>query len=372
MAFVAPDTAMQPWYITHARVVSKPHQRVKLADTCSFFRQLTTLLLGGSPLLDAIRVAGGQSESLRLQDTMAHVTSKIAGGSTFFQAAGEYPEVFEPYWVQLLRAGELSGKLPEILQRLVRHLEQSSKNQAKFIGAMAYPLILLLISGVALFVMMWKVVPTFTLFFKDFGGTVPPITKFVIALASHFEAYGVYMIVGAVAAGSLVRNYLRTESGLRNVTNGILVIPSVGDLAVSTAMQKFSSNLALLLKSGTPLLEAVEICKSLFLTFPAYRDALTLVHARVSGGKDVASSLDRARLFTPLLVNMVRVGEESGSLPEVLDQLDVYYADRVNQLVETVSALMEPAIIIFMGVVVGGLLSSIYIPMFKMASGAKD
>lgn len=360
-----------PWYIVYARVRSPPHKRVKLADVLSFFRQTTTLLRGGTPILEAIQVAGDESESLNFRKAMQRVAARVASGQAFANAASTCPDIFNEYWCQLIRTGESSGNLPAVLERLVLHLESSQMLRNKVAGAMAYPLVLVSVSAVGLFVMLWKVVPTFTGFFKDFGGTLPPITKFVIWLSDFFAAYGVHMIVGTVLLVQSIRKYIASPTGLRFVTNVLLCLPTLGDLSVNTAMQKFCANLALLLRSGTPLLEALEIIQSLYTGFPAYRDAMHQVYLTVTRGADLSSSLEGAQLFTPLLCSMVRVGEQTGELIQVLDQLDKFYTYRVERLLEAATGLIEPVTIIFMGVVVGGLLTSIYIPMFKMSSGSR-
>ena len=360
-----------PWYVAYARVRSRPHAAVRLADSLSFFRQLTTLLRGGTPILEAIQVAGDESESLRFRKALQKVAARVASGQTFANAAGASPEVFTEYWCQLIRTGEASGNLPTVLERLVVHLEHAQTLRNRVTQAMAYPIVLISVSIVGLFVMLWKVIPTFTGFFKDFGGTLPPITKFVIWLSDIFAAYGAQMIVGVIVLVALARKYLASGTGRRQVTNLLLCIPTLGDLAVNGAMQKFCANLGLLLRSGTPLLESLEIIQSLYNGFPAYRDALTQVYLTVTRGADLAGSLEGAQLFTPLVCSMVRVGEQTGELVPVLDQLDRFYTQRVERLLEQTTALIEPVTIVFMGVIVGGLLTSIYIPMFKMSSGSR-
>lgn len=360
-----------PWFIRFARVRGRPHLAVRLSDTLAFFRQLTTLLRGGTPILEGIQVAGDESESLLFRKAMQKVASRVASGQTFANAALASPEVFTEYWCQLIRTGEASGNLPAVLDRLVVHLEASLQLRNKVWQAMAYPAVLVTVSLLGLFVMLWKVVPTFTGFFKDFGGTLPPITRFVIWLSDVFAIYGPQFIVAMLALLGLGRKYFSTGPGLRQITNLVLVIPTIGDLAVNSAMQKFCANLALLLRSGTPLLEALEIIQSLFNGFPAYRDAMNQVYLTVTRGADLAGSLEGANLFTPLLCSMVRVGEQTGELVQVLDQLDRFYTERVERLLQQTTALIEPVTIIFMGVIVGGLLTAIYVPMFKMSSGSR-
>ena len=360
----------RPWYVSHARVRTGAHKAVRSEDILELFRMMTTLLAGGSPLLEAIRLAGSHSESVRMRHQLERVVRQMASGASFHSAAATCPDVFEPYSVELIRAGESSGQLGEVLMRLVKYLEGRSQLQSKIIGAMMYPLVLSVISVVALFVMMWKVVPTFTLFFKDSGGKIPVLTQYVITFSQFFEAYGLYVVLGAPVVVWALRRYLRSPEGNRRVTNLLLVTPMVGDMVVQMAMQRFCTNLALLLKSGADLLDGMRTVQTLWAGFPAYQSATAAVHGALSRGKDLASALDATGLFTPLLVNMVRIGETSGQLVPVLEKLDAYYAERSQKVILRLTALMEPAIVIFMGMVVGTILAAIYIPMFSMSSGS--
>ena len=360
-----------PWYVARARVQSKAHRSVKSQDLIGFFRIMVTLISGGTPLLECLYIAASQSESLDLRNALQRMAKMMEAGASFNQAAATYPDIFDVYYVQLIRTGEITGQLAQVLTRLLRYIESSGALKGKIIGAMAYPAILAGISVVALFVMMWKVVPTFTAFFKDFGGKVPTITRYVIDLSKFFEANGLYVVVTTPIAIWLVRKYLRSETGNRQVTNLLLVIPAVGETTIELTMQKFCTNLALLLRSGTDLLDAVKLLETLFRGFPAYGDALASVHRQLGMGKDLSWSLDQTMLFTPLVTNMIRVGEASGQLVPVLEQLDEFYALRSQAKIMALTSMMEPLIIIFMGAVVGTLLAAIYIPMFNMSSGSK-
>lgn len=360
----------RPWFVSHARVRTGAHRAIRNDDVLELFRMITTLLAGGSPLLEAIRLAGAHSESVRARQALERVSRQMSSGAPFHAAAANCPEVFEPYAVELIRAGETSGQLGEVLTRLVKFLEDRAQLRSKILGAMMYPMVLATMSVAALFVMMWKVVPTFTLFFKDSGGKVPALTQYVINLSQFFEAYGLYVVVSAPVFLWGLRRYLRSPDGNRRFTNLMLVTPFVGEMVVQMAMQRFCTNLALLLRSGADLLDALRTVQTLWAGFPAYQSASATVHAALGRGKDLATALDGTGLFTPLLVNMVRIGEASGQLVSVLEKLDAYYAERSQKVILRLTAMMEPVIVIFMGVVVGTILAAIYIPMFSMSSGS--
>jgi type II secretory pathway component PulF len=357
------------WYVARARVQSKVHKTASTQDILGFFRMMTTLIVGGTPLLEGIKIAATQSESSELRTTLSSIARLMESGASFNAAAAKFPAVFDDYWVQLIRTGELTGQLHKVLERLVTFLETNSALQKKIMGALAYPAILACISVVALFVMMWKVVPTFTAFFKDFGGKVPAITQYVINLSRFFELYGGYVVVVVPIIIWGIRKYLKSETGNRNFTNLLLVLPMCGETMVELSMQKFCSNLALLLKSGTDLLDAMQILQSLFKAFPAYKDALSQVHHLLGQGVGLSVAMEQAHLFTALVTNMVKVGEASGQLIPVLEQLDTYYSLRAQNKIMALTSMMEPLIVIFMGAVIGTLLAAIYIPMFNMSGG---
>jgi type IV pilus assembly protein PilC len=352
-------------------VSSKPHPGLKLDDTLSFFHQLSTLISSGTPLLQALKLSGEQNQSLKLRAVLAEITAKVAAGSTFNAAAANYPKVFEHHWIEVIRTGEVTGKMAGVLQELNKQIRESRETRKKVTGALSYPLILILVAVIAITVMLWMVVPTFASMFKDMGAELPEITQYVVDASAFVVKYGVYIVGGVFVVGFLIKKYAATESGRRNFGGTGLILPMVGELIVMMAMYRFASNISLLLKSGVPMLETMSVLRGVFQTNPIYREALTRAQTRVASGRPLAASLEETGLFTPMMTNLVRVGEESGRLHEVMEQIAPYYKEKMQTLITSVTKLLEPVIIMGMGTTIAGLMLAIYLPMFEMSGKVK-
>jgi type IV pilus assembly protein PilC len=357
----------QEWAVSHARVASKARKKTTLDDTTTFFQQLSTLVASGTPLLQSLKLCAQQSQSVKMRRVLDELAGKVASGSSLHTAMVQYPKLFEHTWVEVIRVGEVTGKMGSVLLELNKQIHESRETRKKVKGSLMYPMILIFVAVSAVTVMLWLVVPTFAKMFKDMGAELPEITQYVINASGFIAKYGLYIAValGAVVYG--LRRYNKTDPGRRLFQGLGLVTPMVGELLVQMAMYRFSSNIALLLKSGVPMLETLSILRGIFQTTPHYCDALTRVHARVAAGQPLASSLEETGLFTSMMTNMVRTGEESGQLPMVMEQIAPYYKEKMEALIAKVTKLLEPVIIMGMGSTIAGLMLSIYMPMFEMA-----
>jgi type IV pilus assembly protein PilC len=357
------------FFLSRARIHHAKHSRVTFEDLASFFQQLSTLLDAGTPLLSALRLYAEQSESLRLGKAIREVSNQIAGGRSFYRSAANHPDIFQVHWLYMLRTGEAAGRLKEVMAQLSVGIQRSRVTRNKIISALIYPAILLAVAVASFSIMVLKVVPTFQQFFNDFGGQLPQLTQYVIALSSLIRTKGLYLLALAAAAGFGLRRYLKTPDGQTMFRSIIIAVPLVGDIYIQTAMEKFAYTMKLLLESGCPLLEALRTTEEVFKADALYCNALASAHASISRGNTLTAALWGTHLFTSMTLNMVKVGEESGTLPHVLDQLALYYGARVELLVQRLTALLEPCIVIFMGLFMGGMLASLYIPMFELAGG---
>lgn len=364
-------TGGKTWLQKHVRISSKLHQRIKGEDKLQFFQQLTTLFAAGTPLLEALRISSQQAQSRQMQSVITTICERVAGGLSLHQAAADFPKVFDRQWIEVLRTGELSGKLADVLTSLTSYIVAAREMRGKLVSAMIYPCILLVVAILAVVVMLWKVVPTFADFFKEFGSKLPGITQAVIDMSNFLQSKGWMLVVGGVVVFFALRSYLRTERGRRLVNQLSLTTPFIGECAVQACMEKFATNMVLLLKSGLPLLEALGSLQGVFHNNPVYREALHQIEQRVAGGVGLATTMEESGLFTSMLISMVRVGEESGQLAPVLEQVAVYYRKRVEATVERLTGAIEPVVILGMGVTVAVILTSIYLPMFQMASGPR-
>jgi type IV pilus assembly protein PilC len=359
--------AFEDWFIAHARVSSKPHKSIKMDDKMTFFQQLSTLISSGTPLLQAIKISAEQSQSVKMRRTLEEVASRVAAGSSLNGAAAAYPQLFERHWIEVIRTGEITGKMSSVLLDLNRQIRESRETRRKVTGALMYPALLIVFAITAVTVMLWLVVPTFAKMFEDMGAELPAITQFVVDTSGFIVKYGVYMLLSLIGAAIAFRKYMKTEAGRRRLGGVGLAVPLVGQLIVESAMYRFASNIALLLKSGIPMIETLHALEGVFYANPIYRDALARVQSRVASGRPLATSLEETGLFTSMMTNMVRIGEGSGQLAAVMDQIAPYYKEKMEALVGKVTKLMEPIIIVGMGTTIAGLMMSIYMPMFEMA-----
>lgn len=363
--------AFEDWFIARARVSSKPHKPIKMDDKMTFFHQLSTLIASGTPLLQAVQIGAEQSQSVKLRRVLEDIANRVSSGSSLHAATANHTGIFQHHWIEVIRTGEVTGQMALVLTELNKQIQETRATRRKISGAMMYPIILICVCVLCVTAMLWLVVPTFAKMFHDMGAELPAITQFVVNLSNWIVQYGIFVFLGIGAAIFAFRWYYRTDSGRRRVTGILISIPMIGELCIQSAMYQFATNIALLLKSGVPMLETLGILENVFHTNPVYREALERVHNRVAAGRPLAMSLEETGLFPTMITNMVRVGEGSGQLAPVMEQMAPYYKDKMESLIAKVTKLMEPMIIIFMGSTVAGLMLSIYMPMFEMSGKIK-
>jgi type IV pilus assembly protein PilC len=359
--------AFEDWFIARARVSSRPHPRITVDDKMSFFQQLGTLVSSGTPLLQALQICSQQTQSTKLGKVLEQMSARVASGSSVHAAAANFPNVFQHHWVEVIRTGEITGQMSAVLAELNKQIADSRATAAKVKGALMYPIILICFAVGAVTGMLWFVIPTFAKMFKDMGAKLPAMTQFVVDLSSYVSHYGIYVAGAVVALAIGIRQYGKTEAGRRLYIGVGIGLPMVGDLIVQSAMYRFSTNIALLLKSGIPMMETLSVLEGIFLTNPVYRDGMARVQSRVAAGRPLAASLEETGLFTTLMTNMVHIGEESGQLALVMGQIAPYYKEKMETMITRVTKLLEPIIIMGMGGTVASLMLSIYLPMFEMA-----
>ena len=344
----------EDWVASHARVSSKPHRGISIDDKMTFFQQLSTLICSGTPLLQAIRICSEQSQSLKMRKVLNDIAGRVASGSSLHGAAAVYPKIFDHHWIEVIRTGEITGKMGSVLLELNKQIRDSRETRRKVTGSLMYPVILIIVAVIAVTVMLWMVVPTFADMFKDMGAELPGITQFVVDASGYIVAYGLYIVVAVVSVAVAFRQYLQTEMGRRNVGGLGMAVPMIGELMIQMAMYRFSSNIALLLKSGVPMLETITTLSGIFQTSPIYREALLRVRGRVAAGRPLALAIEETGLFTTMMTNMVRIGEESGQLADVMEQIAPYYKEKMEGLIAKVTKLLEPVIIMGMGSSIAG------------------
>jgi type IV pilus assembly protein PilC len=318
-------------------------------------------------LLQALQTTAQQTQSLRLRDVLEDVAARVSAGSSLNGALMGHRRVFEDHWIALIGTGEASGKMEQVLNDLNDQIRDTQETKRKITGALIYPCVLLVVAALVIVIMLWFVVPTFENMFSEMNAELPGITQAVLSASDWVVRYGLYVAIGLGLLVFLFRRYVRTEAGLRRVTAVALAAPMFGELMVQSAMYRFSTNLSLLLKSGVPMLDALVSLAGVFRSSPAYRDAILNAQHRVAAGVSLADSLEQSQLFTSMITNMVRVGEESASLDNVMAQIAPYYKEKMNSFLSKLTKLLEPCIIMVMGFTIAIVMLAIYIPMFELA-----
>lgn len=341
--------------------------RIRLKDRNWFFRQLANLLQSGMPILRALGTLRDQTANPKLHSVIDELYSSVQQGSSFAEALERHPRVFPPMYANLVKAGEAGGMLDEVLWRIVAFGEQDEELRGKAFSAMIYPAFLTIVSTVAVFILVSFVFPNFIEVFQDFDARLPAITVFVIGLSSFMGAYWWVVAIAIVLAGVGFNAYRRTPGGRRRLDALWLRLPVLGGLVQRYEMAKFARTLGTLFDNGVPVLSSLKITADT-LNNTMIKEDLVKVHDSVSEGGSISDGLRRSPHFPPLVVNIFAVGEESGRLGDVTKRLADAYDVEVDRAVKAFTALLEPMIIVVMGVIIGFLVIAMLLPMLTLSA----
>jgi type IV pilus assembly protein PilC len=338
---------------------------IKLQEISRFTRQLAAMTSAGLPLVQCLDILVSQTETRNFAQKIQHISSDIQVGSTLADALSKHPQIFNPLYCNMVAAGEASGNLDGVLNRIAEYQEKADSLRRKIKGAMTYPAIVGIIALLVTGVMLTFIVPTFAQMFADLGGTLPLPTRIVMGLSVFLRRY---LILVLLAMAGMVIGYIfynRTENGKYNIDSLKLRLPIVGDLVRKSSISRFSQTLSTLLTSGVTILEALSITaktagnkvleKGLFRTLE-----------RISGGLSIAEPLKDTGVFPPMVIQMIAVGEKTGDLSGMLLKISDFYKEEVDAAVDALTSIIEPIMILFLGVIIGGLLISMYLPMFNL------
>lgn len=340
-------------------------QRVTSLDIALTTRQLATLLKSGVPLVESLTAMTDQIEKPDLKNALTQCRDKINEGSSFADALRQHPKIFEPLYVNMIAAGEASGTLEAVLSRLAEFLEGQSKLKNKVAGALAYPAFMVLMGTVTVSIMMVVVVPKVTAIFEDFAQALPWYTRLLIFVSDIFSGYWWLLIMLAVGGTVGFQRWRATEKG-REVWDRItLRAPLFGSLVLMVAISRFTRTLATLLKSGVPVLHALEITRNVLGNTELMR---VIEEARVSirEGESIAAPLKRSGKIPPIVTHMIAVGERSGQLEEMLENVANSYDAQVESKVQTLTSLLEPILIVILGGLTGGIAFAIIMPLMQI------
>ena len=345
------------------------HGRVTMQDQVLLCQQLAVLVEAGVPLLKSLKVVSAQVESRSLLVALEEIRRDVEAGRTFRDALARHPRVFSTLWLNLVETGEASGHLGQSLQQLARHFEASQHLQNEVKTALTYPAFLIGAAILVLAVFMYWIIPKFSLMFQSMDMELPLITRLVLGVSQAAQRYWVGILLAAVGSGWLLLRYLRTEAGQWMRDRLVLRLPLFGLLMTYAQLAEFAQGLSTLLQSGVPLLSDLEIL-SKTATNKLYGRAIGEVRDAVKEGKPMAEPMAQIELFPPMTVQMILVGEEVGELGRMASLIATYYKECTETFIARMTRLFEPIAIVFMGGVVLVIVLSIFMPIFKMASGA--
>ncbi len=350
--------------------VSFLQPRVTQKDVILFARQFSTMIDAGLPIIQCLDILHSQQENKTFKKMLRKIKESVEGGMTLAEALKKYPKEFDDLFVNMVAAGEAGGILDVILRRLAAYLEKAAKLKSKVKGALTYPIVVMIIAVLVVAVILVFVIPVFEDMFSDFGADLPAFTQFVMNLSYVVKSKIHYLIGALVLFIFAFKRFYNTERGRILVDNMMLRLPVIGMLLRKVAVARFSRTMGTMLGSGVAILEALDIVGKTAGNKTVER-AVYKVRAGIAEGRTMAAPLLESGVFPPMVCQMISVGESTGALDAMLGKIADFYDEEVDQAVENLTSLIEPFMLVFLGVVVGGLVISMYLPIFKMAGAIK-
>lgn len=340
---------------------------VKTKELAIFTRQFATMINSGLPLVQCLEILSRQSDSANFKTVIENVMHDVEAGSTLAEALRRHPKVFDNLFVNMVEAGEAGGILDVILLRLATYIEKAEALRRKIKGAMTYPIVVMSVALSTTVFMLMFIIPTFAKIFSDFGAELPLPTKIVMSASDFLRSSWYLLIVGVIGLVIAYRRYAATENGKRRIDRIKLAIPVIGDVLRKGAIARFTRTLGTLISSGVPILDGLEITANTAGN-KVIEEAIRATRGSIREGETISAPLKEMDVFPPMVVQMISVGEETGALDEMLNKIALFYEDEVNTAVDTLTSIIEPVMIVVMGLLVGGMVVAMYMPMFKMVS----
>ncbi len=360
--------------ITQARVrqaessdKARSGRKVKPKNLAIFTRQFSVMIDAGLPLVQCLEILGNQEEDKNFSRVILQTRADVEGGASLADAMKKHPKAFDPLFTNMIAAGEAGGILDTILKRLATYIEKAVKLKAQVKSAMIYPVAVIVIAAIVVGVILWKVIPTFASLFAGLGADLPLPTRIVIGLSNSFVKFLPILIIGIVGLSFGFRQYYATPKGRRVVDGLLLKAPILGAILRKIAVARFCRTLATLMGSGVPILDGLDITAKTSGN-AVIEDAVLVTRTRIERGETVAVPLKETAVFPPMVVQMISVGEATGALDTMLAKIADFYEDEVDVAVAGLLTLLEPVMIAFLGVVVGGIVISMYMPIFSLIS----
>jgi type IV pilus assembly protein PilC len=369
------DALLRREQITPTRIVEKGREiaipkpkvvgKVSAKELAIFTRQFSVMIDAGLPLVQCLEILATQQENKGFAKALSGVRSSVESGSTLANALRQYPKIFDDLYTNMVEAGETGGILDTILQRLSGYIEKAVKLKRAVQSALIYPVAVITIAGGVIFLLLWKVVPIFATLFAGLGVDLPLPTRIVIGLSTAIGKLAVPLILTMIAAGYGLKKYYETPAGKMQIDTLVLKIPILGNLMRKIGVARFTRTLGTLITSGVPMLEALDITARTSGN-AVIEKAILEVRKAVESGRTIVDPLRETGVFPNMVTQMIGVGEQTGALDAMLQKIADFYEDEVDAAVGDLLTAMEPMMILFLGIVVGGVVISMYLPLFSL------
>jgi len=340
---------------------------IKSKDISIFTRQFSVMIDAGLPLVQCLDILGQQQENKAFQKVILQVRQDVESGSSLAEAMRKHPQAFDDLYVNMVAAGEAGGILDTILQRLATYIEKIVKLKSQVRSALVYPVAVITIAVIVVYIILWKVIPVFATLFEGLGAQLPFLTQVVVSMSNFIGRF--WWLIFLLVIGSVigVRQYYKTENGRYQIDKLLLRLPVLGILLRKIAVARFCRTLGTLLSSGVAILESLDITARTSGN-AVIEEAILKVRKEVEEGKTIAEPLARSEQFPPMVCQMIGVGEQTGAMDTMLSKIADFYEDEVDAAVDALMSLIEPIMISFLGIVIGTIVVAMYLPMFSLIS----
>ncbi|MGD9641553.1 MAG: type II secretion system F family protein [Elusimicrobiales bacterium] len=332
-----------------------------------FGEQMSTLIGGGIPLVRALSLLSEHAENKALGAVLSAVTKEVSAGGAFHKALEKHPKVFDDIWVSLVQAGEVSGQLPAVLRQITAYSESQENVKSKIVTAVSYPAVLFTMSMGVLVYFIFYIVPVFADIFKDFGLTLPIVTRMVLLVSHILTKYFVLMLVGTIGGVFAFRAYIATPPGRLTWNHIQFNLPLFGALMKAMAIERMLTTMATLIRSGVSILNAVSVLEGAFKKNLIFQGALKQAKNDIASGRSISESFKKTGIFPPMVTEMMWMGEESGKLPDIIVVLSKYYQEQIDQWLRRFSAMIDPILVVGVGGIVAVIVMSIFMPIFQLS-----
>ena len=342
--------------------------KVKAKDVAVFSRQLATMLKSGVPLVTALQIIAGGLKNPKMRTMVDKIRTEIESGSTLYESLSQFPVQFDELYVNLVKAGESAGVLDTILDNIASYKERIESIKGKIKKALYYPAAVIAVAIIVSSILLIFVIPQFESVFQSFGADLPAFTRMIVDLSEYMQKYGLWIFIGIFATiAGIVMAKKRSKKFDHFIDRISLKIPIVGGILEQAAIARFCRTLAITFAAGVPLVDALKIVSG-STGNQVYNDAAARIREDVAVGHQLQLAMQQTDVFPNMVIQMAAIGEEAGSLDTMLNKVADAYEEEVNNAVDSLSSLLEPAIIVFVGVIVGAMVIAMYLPIFKMAA----